>query len=93
VKLPKGGRATWEGTYSYWDRNGDGKPDRIRLYWGSGYSREYFDDNFDGDWDGAEHARGYKLATGLKENRIPEGLTDADNNQIVGSLKYCLPAN
>lgn len=90
VKLPRGGKVQWNGSYSFWDRNGDGKADRIRHYWGSGYAREYFDDNFDGVWDGAEHAPGYKPATGLKANRIPEELDERDHGNISSSLEHCI---
>ena len=82
----------WNGSYGFWDRNGDGKPDRVRHYWGSGYAREYFDDDCNGTWDGAEHAPGYKLATGLKENRIPEGLDVQDRRNISSALEMCLPS-
>lgn len=91
VKLPRGGKVQYNGTYGFWDRNSDGKPDRIRHYWGSGYAREYFDDDFDGKWDGAEHAGGGKLATGLKEKRIPEGLVEQDHTSIARALEHCVP--
>lgn len=92
VKLPRGGRAQWNGTYTFWDRNGDRKVDRLRHYWGSGYAREYFDDDFDGVWDGAEHAAGGRVATGLRENRIPEGLVAQDRETIRDALGYCIPS-
>lgn len=90
VKLPRGGNAYWNGSLGFWDRNGDGKADRVRHHWGSGYAREYFDDDFDGVWDGAEHARGGALATGLKENRIPEGLNERDRRNISMALEECI---
>ena len=90
VKLPRGGRVQWEQCLSFWDRNGDGKADRLRDYWGSGYAREYFDDDFDGVWDGMEHARGYKLATGLKQNRAPGRLDGQDRQNIESALTHCI---
>jgi hypothetical protein len=90
VKLPRGGNAEWNGNHRFWDRNGDGRADRIRIYLGSGYAREYFDDDFDGIWDGAEHAPGYKPATGLKVNRIPEELDELDHRNISSSLEHCI---
>ena len=91
VILPKGGKAHWGGKFTYWDRNGDGKADRLRDYWGSGYAREYFDDDFDGSWDGMEHARG-SLATGSKEKRAPEGLSEQDRMNIASALEECIQA-
>jgi hypothetical protein len=93
VKLPRGGKVQWKGAIGYWDRNGDGKADRIRIYWGSGYAREYFDDDFNGKWDGSEHARGYNLASGLKENRIPEGLSQQDHHAIESALTHCIESD
>jgi hypothetical protein len=90
VKLPRGGEIQWNGTIGFWDRNGDGKPDRLRQYFGSGYAREYFDDDFDGIWDGAEHAPNHKPATGLKEKRIPEGLGEQDRKDIASALEHCV---
>ncbi|MES2659629.1 MAG: hypothetical protein V4689_13510 [Verrucomicrobiota bacterium] len=92
VELPRGGKVQWSGTYGFWDRNGDGRADRVRHYWGSGYAREYFDDDFDGSWDGAEHAPGYRLATGQKENRTPEGLNEQDRRNIGSALECCIPS-
>ena len=92
VVLPKGGKAGWNRSITYWDRNGDGKADRIRNYHGSGYAREYFDDRCDGEWDGLEHAAGGKLATGALEKRAPGGLTDQDRKNIEASLKHCIPS-
>lgn len=92
VTLPRGGMAEWNmRTFTYWDRNGDGKPDRLRHYWGSGYAREYFDDDFDGAWDSVEHVPGYQYGTGLKENMIPEGLSEMDRANIAMALKHCIP--
>jgi hypothetical protein len=62
----------------------------LRHYWGSGYAREYFDDDFDGVWDTMEHARGGTLATGLKQNRAPEGLGDQDRRNIASALEECI---
>ena len=92
VHLPKGEKIEWDGTSTFWDRNGDGRADRLRLYKGSGYAREYFDDDFNGTWDGGEHAPGGKLATGLKENRIPEKLSAQDHEDIRYALRFCIPA-
>ena len=83
----------WNESIGYWDRNGDGKADRIRDYWGSGYAREYFDDDFNSSWDGAEHARGYTLATGMKENRIPEGMNENDRSAIESALGHCISSS
>jgi hypothetical protein len=90
--LPKGGVAYWNQSITYWDRNGDGKPDRIRIYQGSGYASEYFDDGFDGDWDGMEHAPNRELATGLKEKRVPGGLDVRDRERIAWALTHCVSA-
>lgn len=64
--------------------------DRIRNYMGSGSAQEYFDDDFDGVWDGKENARYYALATGLKTNRVPEGLNEHDRRDIVSALEFCI---
>ncbi len=80
----------WNGSYTFWDRNRDGKIDRLRHYWGSGYALEYFDDDFDGKWDWAENAPGYKVATGLKQNRNPERLTEQDHQNIASALTKCI---
>lgn len=89
VKLPRGGKVQWNDSIGFWDRNGDGRPDRIRNYWGSGYAREYFDDDFDGIWEDAEHAPNRTVATGLKEKRIPGGLDDLDRKDIASALEHC----
>lgn len=80
------------GSMTYWDRNGDGEADRIRHYWGSGYAREYFDDNFDGKWDGFEHAPDGKLATGDPARRAPEALNAEDRKNIARFLTHCIPS-
>lgn len=36
---------------SVWDRNGDGRPDVVRWYRGSGYAYEKIDSDFDGYWN------------------------------------------
>jgi hypothetical protein len=90
VVLPKGGRVTYNGRSTYWDRNGDRKPDRLRIYWGSGYAREYFDDNYDGTWDGYEHAGGGTVATGDPAKRAPEAFSDVDRHMIAKALEDCI---
>jgi len=88
VHLQRGGKVQWADSLTYWDRNGDGHADRIRWYWGSGYAREYFDDDFDGKWDGMEHAPGHRLATGLKAKRDPGGLSAGEQENIRNFLMH-----
>lgn len=91
VSLPRGGRVQYDGTYTYWDRNKDGKPDRLRHYIGSGAAREYFDDDFNGTWDGVEHVRYGEVATGLKDKREPEGINDMDRESIGRAMTHLIP--
>ena len=85
IRLLRGGKVTWE-TLTFWDRNGDGKVDRIRRYQGSGYAREYFDEDFDGRWDFMEHAPNGQMAIGLAEKRIP--LSAFDQQEIKEALSH-----
>jgi len=86
MRLPIGGKVSWNDTLTFWDRNGDGKVDRIRSYQGSGYAREYFDEDFDGRWDFMEHAPNYQMATGRVEKRIP--LSAFDQQEIKEALLH-----